>query len=87
MAKFQKALIKGIMVGMILTDFKKAFDTIDYDVLLQKLCFCFLKHTVNWFKSYLTNRSFLFNLENNFQQLASISCDLLEGFILGHSCY
>lgn len=74
MAKFQKALIKGIMVGMILTDFKKAFDTIDYDVLLQKLCFCFLKHTVNWFKSYLSHRSFPVNLGNIFSQPISASC-------------
>ena len=46
------------------------------------MCYCkklyaigFLKHTVNWFKSYLLKRSFLFNLGNNFSQPASVSCD------------
>ena len=38
------------MTGMILIDLQKAFDTIDHDVLLQKLCAIgFSKHTVNWF--------------------------------------
>ena len=69
---------------MILIDLQKAFDTIDHDVLLQKLyAIGFSKHTVNWFKSYLSNRSFLVNLENNFSQPASASCGVLQGSILG----
>ena len=40
------------MTGMILIDLQKAFDTIDHDVLLQKLyAIGFSKRTVNWFKS------------------------------------
>ena len=65
-------------------DLQKAFDTIDHDILLQKLyAICFSKHTVNWFKSYLSNRSFLVNLENNFSQPASVSCGVPQGSILG----
>ena len=72
------------MTGMILTDPQKAFDTIDHDVLLQKLyAIGFSKHTVNWFQSYLSNRSFLVNLGNNFSQPASVSCGVLQGSILG----
>ena len=42
----------GMMSGMILIDLKKAFDTIGYDVLLQKLyAIGFLKRTYIWFKS------------------------------------
>ena len=40
-------------------------------------------HTVNCFKSYLSNRSFLVNLGNNFSQLASVSCRVPQGSILG----
>ena len=41
------------MTGMILIDLQTAFDTIDHDVLLQKLYATgFSKHTVNWFQSY-----------------------------------
>ena len=84
MTKFQKVLAIGMMAGMNLTDLQMAFDTIDHDVLLRKLYAThFSKHIVNWFKSYIFNRSFLVNLGNNFSQPASISCDVPEGFILG----
>ena len=72
------------MTGMILIDLQEAFDTIDHDVLLQKLyAIGFSKRTVNWFKSYLSNRSFKVNLGNNFSQPASVSCGVHEGSILG----
>ena len=46
--KILKDFDKGLMTGMILIDFKKVFDTIDHDVLLQKLyAIGFSKHTVN----------------------------------------
>ena len=73
-----------MMTGMILIDLQKAFDTIDHDVLLQKLyAIGFSKRTVNWFKSYLSNRSFKVNLENNFSRPASVSCGILQGSIMG----
>ena len=79
-----KGFDKGMMTGMILIDLQKAFDTIDHDVLLQKLyAIGFSKHTVNWFKSYLSNRYFLVNLENNFSQPASVSCGVPQGSIFG----
>ena len=69
---------KGLMTSMILTDLQKAFDTIDHDVLLQKLyAIGFSKHTVNWFQSYLSNISFLVNLGNY------VSCGVPQGSILG----
>ena len=72
------------MTGMILIDLQKAFDTIDHDVLLQKLyAIGFWKHSVNWFQSNLSNRSFLVNLGNNFSQPESVSCSVPQGCILG----
>ena len=71
------------MTGMILIDLQK----VDHDMLLQKLyAIGFSKRTVNWFKSYLSNRSFKVNLGNNFSQPASVSCGVPQGSILGHSC-
>ena len=71
------------MTGMILIDLQKAFDTIDHDLILQKLyAIGFSKHTVNWFQSYLSSRSFLVNL-GNFSQPASVSCGIPQGSILG----
>ena len=72
------------MTGMVLIDLQKAFDTIDQELLLQKLyAIGFLKHTVNWFQSYLSNRSFLVDLGNIFFQPASVSCGVPQGSILG----
>ena len=52
--KILKGFNQGLMTGIILIDLQKAFDTIDHDILLQKLyAICFSKHSVNWFRSYL----------------------------------
>ena len=68
---------------MIFIDLQKAFDTIDHDILLQKLyAIDFSKHSVNWFRSYLTNRTFLVNLRNVFSQLTCVSSGVPQGSIL-----
>ena len=83
-AKILKGFDKDLMTGMILIDLQKAFDTIDYDVLLQKLyAISFSKHTLNRFQFCLSNRSFLVNLENSCSQPASVSCSVPQGSILG----
>ena len=72
------------MTGMIVIDLQRAFDTIDQDLLLQKLyAIGFLKHIVNWFQSYLSNRSFLVNLENNFSKPAFVCCGVPRRFYSG----
>ena len=82
--KILKGFDRGMMTGMILIELQKAFETIDHDVLLQKLyAIGFSKCTVNWFKSYLSNRSFKVNSGNNFPQPASVSCGVPQGSILG----
>ena len=69
---------------MILIDLQKAFDTIDHDILLQKLyAIGFSKHSVNWCQSCLINRTFLVNLGNAFSQPASVSSGVTQGSILG----
>ena len=72
------------MTGMIPTGFLKAFDTTDHDQLLQNVyAIVFLKHTVNWFKCYLSNRSFWVKLVNDFSQTASVSYGLPPKFHFG----
>ena len=71
------------MSGMILIDLQKAFDTIDHNILLKKLrTICFSNHTIDWFKSYLSNRLFRVNLENCYSNPSNITCGVPQGFIL-----
>ena len=51
---------KQMHMGMILVDLKKAFDTLDHGVLLEKMkCFGFQTSIIDWFESYFSNRKFL----------------------------
>jgi hypothetical protein len=48
---------KGELSGILLVDFRKAFDLINHELLLQKLAIYGLKDaTLQWFRSYLTER-------------------------------
>ena len=48
----------GKLIGAILPDLSKAFDLVNYDILLTKLSMYFTSlHTMQWSKSYLNNRS------------------------------
>ena len=71
------------MTSMTLIDLQKTFGIIDHDVLLQKFDIGFSKYSVNWFKLYLSSRSFLVILGNNFSQPASVSCSAPQGSLLG----
>ena len=72
------------MTGMILTDLQKAFDTTDDDILQQKLyAIGCSKHSVNWFRTDLINRTFLVNLRNAFSQPACVSSGGPQGSIVG----
>ena len=69
---------------MILIGLQKAFDTTNHDILLQKLyAIGFSKHSLNWFRSYLINRTFSVNLVNAFSQPACVSSGVLQGSIFG----
>ena len=72
------------MTSMILIDLQKAFDTIDHNILMQKLyAIGFSKQSVNWFRSYLINRTFLVNPENVFSQSIIVSSGVPPGSIFG----
>ena len=69
---------------MILIDLQNAFDTIDHGILLQKLyAIGFSKQSVNWFRSYIINRTFLVNLGNVFSQPVCVSSGVPQRSILG----
>ena len=79
-----KGFDNGLFTGMILIDLQKAFDTIDHNILLEKLkAIGFCDDTVNWFHSYLTDRAFLVSIENKYSAISKISCGVPQGSILG----
>ena len=52
-----RGLDLGKLVGLVLIDLKKAFDTVDHDILCQKLQhYGVRQRELSWFKSYLSNR-------------------------------
>ena len=82
--KILKGFDNGLFTGMILIDLQKAFDTIDHNILLEKLkAIGFCDDTVNWFHSYLTDRAFLVSIENRYSSISKISCGVPQGSILG----
>ena len=69
---------------MILIDLQKAFDTINHEILLDKMKFMnFTKETISWFRSYLFNRKFIVNVETSFSDPADLKCGVPQGSILG----
>lgn len=77
-------LNKGGVVGAIFLDLKKAFDTVDHDVLLAKLSmFNFSPNAIKQIQSYLEGRTQ--RVKINGELSSALSCDIgvPQGSILG----
>ena len=70
--------------GMVLIDYRKAFDMIDHTLLLKKLeVYGLSTETLQWFTSYLTNRRQLVKLGDKQSNLANVPHGIPQGSILG----
>ena len=82
--KILKGFDKGVVTGMIAIDLQKAFDTIDHEILLNKMSFIgFSEKVINWFRSYLAHRKFYVFLENQTSDVGNLNCGVPQGSILG----
>ena len=74
----------GLHTGMVLIDLQKAFDTINHEILINKMEFLGFSRSVTlWFKSYLSNRKFKVNLNQTFSEPGDLLCGVPRGSILG----
>ena len=73
---------KGLFTGMIMLDLQKAFDTVDHDILCDKLKVMGVE-SVNWFRSYLSDRKQFVCINEVSSKSGHVSCGVPQGSILG----
>ena len=79
-----KGFDSGVYTGMILIDLQKAFDTIDHEILLCKMKFIgFSEKVLDWFKCYLSERSFKAKINETYSSSGNVTCGVPQGSILG----
>ncbi|XP_071944832.1 uncharacterized protein [Antedon mediterranea] len=72
------------LTGTIFIDLKKAFDTIDHNILLAKLPYYgFSPSTISWLRSYLSNRSQQVLFEKTLSSSGFLSIGVPQGSTLG----
>jgi hypothetical protein len=75
---------KGHIVGMVLLDLQKAFDTVDHSILMYKLKSLGLgQDIIRWFYSYLSNRQQLVDISGTRSSSRKVTCGVPQGSILG----
>ena len=68
----------------VFLDLRKAFDTVDHKILIEKLKVYGLDHiAINWFKSYLSNRAQMTVVRDAISNKLYIKCGVPQGSILG----
>lgn len=82
--KIKLFLDKGGVVGAVFLDLRKAFDTVNHSVLLNKLSKCnFSYNAVSWFKSYLHDRTQCVSVNNCRSNSHTLTTRVPQGSILG----
>ena len=75
----------GKMNGVVFLDIKKAFDSINHGILLNKMkkCFGISSIELKWFESYLFNREQQCSINEQLSSKKTITCGVPQGSILG----
>jgi len=79
-----RAMKNGELTLIAFADFSKAFDTVDYCIVIRKLHAIGLsKAALLWFLSYLTNRQQFVQVNDKQSSLANVQFGVPQGSILG----
>ena len=74
----------GYATGVIFLDLKKAFDTVNHDILIKKLKnYGIGNNELLWFESYLNNRSQVVNVNSTLSDFQPVNIGIPQGSILG----
>ena len=74
----------GSFVGVVFLDLSKAFDTVDYHLLLRKpIKIGLTSSTSQWFRSYLTNRSQITLVGDALSSAIEMPVGVPQGSLLG----
>ena len=85
---FYKGLYDGHFIGMIALDLRKAFDTVNHSILLDKLShYGFNGVSHDWFSSYLKDRKQIAYINGSFSEPRILSTGVPQGSILGPLLY
>ena len=76
---------KKNVVLLLLLDMSAAFDTVDHEILLTRLerCFSINGTAIEWFRSYLTDRSQYVAVDELRSEVNAIGCGVPQGSVLG----
>ena len=82
--KVASALDNHLHTIGIFLDLSKAFDTINHDILLQKLFYYGVRgNALEWFRNYLSNRKQFVFLNGESSSLQNLECGVPQGSLLG----
>ena len=73
----------GKVIGAIAIDFRKAFDSVDHNILGYKLQACGITGSLwEWFLSYLTNRHQFVEINGTKSNLSEVEYGVPQGFLV-----
>lgn len=79
-----RSMESGNLTGAVFLDLAKAFDTVDHNLLIKKMSsFGLTNKSINWFKSYLSNRQQITEIDHFHSSPETVTVGVPQGSILG----